>query len=197
MPGVPSDTAPKAALAEPVLLGRAAGGDAAAFAELVKQNQSNVRNQLRRLVRGDLALADDLAQDVFVLAWSRLAEFRGESRFSTWLHRVAYRSFLMHLRAAPPAAEALDDAAGGLPAVLGRDETRERALRIDVERALDRLPEMQRLAIIHCFHLDLSHEEAASVLGLPLGTLKSHVARGKAALRDLLDAWAPEPEVGA
>ncbi|MEP6738843.1 MAG: sigma-70 family RNA polymerase sigma factor [Caldimonas sp.] len=181
--------------AESALLGRAMRGDAAAFGELVKRNQSNVRNQLRRLLRGDAALADDLAQDVFVLAWSRLAEFRRESRFSTWLYRIAYHLFLMHLRSAPPVAETLDDDAQPMAAVAGRDETSERGLRIDVERALGRLPEMQRLAIVHCFHLDLSHEEAAAVLGLPLGTLKSHVARAKGTLRDALGAWAPEPEV--
>jgi len=58
--------------------------------------------------------------------------------------------------------------------------------------ALAALSEMQRLAIVHCYHLDLSHAEAAQVLGLPLGTLKSHVERAKARLRELLAAWNPE-----
>jgi DNA-directed RNA polymerase specialized sigma24 family protein len=69
-------------------------------------------------------------------------------------------------------------------------------MRLDVERALAALPETQRLALIHCFHLDLSHDEAASVLGWPVGTLKSHVARGKAALRERLAAWAPRAGAG-
>ena len=62
----------------------------------------------------------------------------------------------------------------------------------DVERALQALTEIQRLAVVHCFHLDLSHAEAAQVLGLPLGTLKSHLDRAKTRLRELLGAWNPE-----
>jgi RNA polymerase sigma-70 factor (ECF subfamily) len=65
-------------------------------------------------------------------------------------------------------------------------------MRLDVETALARLPQAERVALIHCYHLDLSHEEAAQVLNLPLGTVKSQVLRGKARLRDLLAAWAPE-----
>ena len=65
-------------------------------------------------------------------------------------------------------------------------------LRLDVELALAELTEAQRLAVVHCFHLDLSHEEAAAVLGLPIGTLKSHLARAKARLRTSLGAWSKE-----
>jgi RNA polymerase sigma-70 factor (ECF subfamily) len=60
-----------------------------------------------------------------------------------------------------------------------------------MERALARLPEDERHALLHCYHLDLSHEEAALAMGVPLGTLKSQIARGKARLRDWLSAWAP------
>ena len=66
------------------------------------------------------------------------------------------------------------------------------ALRIDVQTAVARLPEAEQLAITHCYHLELSHEEAAVVLGWPLGTLKSHVARAKAHLRQALLAWQPQ-----
>lgn len=66
--------------------------------------------------------------------------------------------------------------------------------RIDVNRALAALPEAERVALIHCFQLDLSHAEAAEVLGWPLGTLKSHVARGKARLRATLAAWQPRAQ---
>ena len=72
------------------------------------------------------------------------------------------------------------------------DPAPQRALRLDVARALAQLSEEQRVAIVHCYHLDLSHDEAAAVLGLPLGTLKSHVARGKARLKELLAAWNEE-----
>jgi RNA polymerase sigma factor (sigma-70 family) len=178
-------------------LAAARRGDHAAFGELVRRHQSNVRRQLRQVLRGDAALADELAQDSFVLAWRHIGEFRAEARFATWLHRIAYRRFLMHARgeAHRPDRDPMPDdeiAPADTQASLATDV----AMRLDVERALAALPETQRLALIHCFHLDLSHDEAASVLGWPVGTLKSHVARGKAALRERLAAWAPRAGAG-
>ena len=82
------------------LLRRAQAGDSAAFGLLVRQHQSAVRAQLRRLLRGDLARADDLAQEVFVQAWLKLPQFRGEARLSTWLYRMAWHQYLMARRAA-------------------------------------------------------------------------------------------------
>ena len=178
------------------LLAAARHDDAVAFGALVRRHQSTVRRQLRHLVRGNDGVADELAQDTFVLAWRRIGEFRGESRLSTWLHRIAYRRFLMHLRSETARVETTG--AGDLGdselqgAGTGPSEVEvEVARRLDVERALGNLPEAQRLALFHCFQLDLSHEEAAGVLGMPVGTLKSHVARGKARLREALAAWAP------
>jgi RNA polymerase sigma-70 factor (ECF subfamily) len=169
-------------------LSRARGGELAAFAPLVRAHQSRVRLQLRRLTRGDEALADDLAQETFVRAWLHLDEFRGEARLSTWLHRIALRCWLQHARRPQPPLE------WGVPP---DEDTRPdprpaEDLRLDIEHALRGLTEIQRLAVVHCFHLDLSHEEAAEVLGLPLGTLKSHLARAKARLRATLEAWKEE-----
>lgn len=177
-----------------LLIVAARRGDRAAFGELVKRHQSRVRRQLRHALRGDAAVADELAQDTFVLAWRRLGEFRGESRFATWLHRIAQRRFLMHARAAASRIESV--ATGDVelaPSEPGRADPAG-ILRIDVERALAALPAAQRAAIFHCFHLDLSHEEAAAVLRVPVGTLKSHVARAKVRLREQLAAWAPDKE---
>lgn len=176
------------------LLAAARRGDATAFGTLVMRHQSRLRRQMRHLVRGSDGVADELAQDAFVMAWARIAEFRGEARFSTWLHRIAYRRFLMHLRDPASRIGTIESADAGEPAIEADDSQGidvDVARRLDVERALARLPEMQRLALFHCFQLDLSHEEAASVLGVPVGTLKSHVARGKDRLREALAAWAP------
>ncbi len=178
---------------EPELCARAAAGDRQAFASLVHAHQSNLRNQLRRLTHGDAALADDLAQDSLVQAWMHMGAFKGDARFATWLYRIAYNSFLMHARrhgagptiaAQPGEAQQSDEVAASA--------TPDHPMRLDVEAALQRLPEPERIALVHCYHLDLSHEEAAQVLNLPLGTLKSQVLRGKARLRNLLAAWAPE-----
>ena len=72
--------------------------DRHAFAELVKRHQSAVRACLRKLAAGNHALADDLAQDTFVLAWRNLKSFRQEARFSTWLYRIATNCWLAHMR---------------------------------------------------------------------------------------------------
>lgn len=171
------------------MLDRARAGDAHAFGQLVVAHQSRVRQQLRRLCHGDAARADDLAQECFMQAWLALPGFRGDARLATWLHRIAYRCFLMDRRSAEPPALSLDDddAAEASPALA--DPRLTPALGIDLERALATLPEPQQRALVHCYHLELSHEEAASVLGWPLGTLKSHLARGKATLRVALSAW--------
>jgi RNA polymerase sigma factor (sigma-70 family) len=156
------------------------------FEAFVRTHQARVRQQLRRLIGTDTALADDLAQDTFVQAWRHRTQFRGQALPSTWLHRIAYTLYVSHVRRAPPAAALLDEAAvQALPAAT--DDT---TLRLDMARALARLPEQERVALVHCFVLDLSHSEAAQVLGWPLGTLKSHVARGKARLAEHLAAWA-------
>jgi RNA polymerase sigma-70 factor (ECF subfamily) len=190
------------AVAAASCLALARAGDLGAFEKLVRLHQSRVRSQLRRLTRGDHALADDLAQDTFVQAWQHLGEFRGEARLSTWLHRIALNRWLQHARRPRPPAEwcapAVDADADDIPPARsaprepGHDPRGVEGLRLDVEDALRDLTEAQRLAIMHCFHLDLSHEEAAEVLGLPLGTLKSHLARAKARLRGALAAWREE-----
>ena len=183
------ETPPDAAQARLLALARA--GDAQAFGQLVATHQSRVRQQLRRLCQGDTARADDLAQDCFLQAWRALPGFRGDARLATWLHRIAHRCFLMHQRAADPPALSIDDAMPADVVAAWVDPRPSPALAIDLERALAALPQAQRWALIHCHHLELSHEEAAHVLGWPLGTLKSHLARGKAALRLALADWRP------
>jgi RNA polymerase sigma factor (sigma-70 family) len=176
------------------------GDDRHAFAELVKRHQSAVRACLRKLTAGNHALADDLAQETFVLAWRNLASFRQEARFSTWLYRIATNAWLAHARkrreellgdrdddvADEDDAAAPDDGGGG-------DHARAATLKIDMERALATLSDAERAAIVQCYHNDLSHEEAAYVLGCPVGTVKTHVLRGKQKLKRALEAWNPGP----
>jgi RNA polymerase sigma factor (sigma-70 family) len=172
------------------LVARALQQDGAgAFEQLVRRHQGLVRAQLRRLVGDDLALADDLAQESFVLAWRKLAQFRGESRFGTWLYRIAYACFLQHLRSrAARAGEELvldeHEEARGIDSV-GPEWG------LDIETALRQLSINQRAALLYCVQLEFTHEEAAVVLDMPLGSVKTHVARGKARLRKLLEDWAP------
>lgn len=160
-------------------------GDARAFEQLVRRHQGMVRAQLRRLLHGDAARADDLAQETFLLAWRKLHQFRGESRFATWLYRIAYFCFLQSARRSPlPADPRGDEAAGAQPSVSG-----EVALRLDLERAMRGLSGDEQAVLLHVAQLGLSHEEAAYVLSMPLGTVKSHARRGKDKLRQMLADW--------
>jgi RNA polymerase sigma-70 factor (ECF subfamily) len=172
--------------------------DRHAFTELVRRHQSAVRACLRKLTAGNHALADDLAQETFVLAWRNLRSFRQEARFSTWLYRIATNCWLAQGRkrreellgdrdADVAAVESSDDA--GDPA--HADHARSASLRIDMERALATLSEAERAAIVQCYHNDLTHEEAAYVLDCPVGTVKTHVFRARQKLKAALAAWNP------
>jgi RNA polymerase sigma factor (sigma-70 family) len=161
-----------------------ANDDRAAFTHLLRRHQGLVRAQLRRLCKGDHGWADDLAQECFLQAWRKIDQFRNEARFSTWLYRIAYTCFLQAQRGRAPD----EVAAAGAPQFEGATES-DPALALDLARALGQLAEGERDALIHCYHLDLSHEEAASVLGMPVGTVKSHIKRGKDKLKQLLGAW--------
>jgi RNA polymerase sigma-70 factor (ECF subfamily) len=177
--------------------------DRHAFSELVRRYQSGVRATLRRLTAGNHALADDLAQETFLSAYRNLRSFRQEARFSTWLFRIATNAFLAEARKRHEellgdrdAALVDDDDDGDGPfagaASTGGDHARGTALHVDMERALAALSPAERAAIVQCYHNDLSHEEAAYVLGCPVGTVKTHILRGKQKLKARLAAWAPE-----
>ncbi|MBA3504871.1 MAG: sigma-70 family RNA polymerase sigma factor [Betaproteobacteria bacterium] len=173
--------------------------DRHAFAELVRRHQSTVRACLRKLTAGNHALADDLAQETFILAWRNLRSFRQEARFSTWLYRIATNCWLADARKRKE--ELLGDRADELADdesdetlgsnALGSDPARATTLKLDLERAMGLLSEGERAAIVQCYHNDLTHEEAAYVLALPLGTVKTHVLRGKQKLKAALAAWTP------
>ena len=175
--------------------------DRHAFSELVRRHQSAVRATLRRLTAGNHALADDLAQDTFMLAYRNLSSFRQEARFSTWLFRIATNAFLADARKRKEellgdgdAEVGADDDEAGSPANATSDHTRGATLRLDMERAMKGLSDGERAAIVQCYHNDLSHEEAAYVLNCPVGTVKTHILRAKAKLKLQLGAWAPEQD---
>jgi RNA polymerase sigma-70 factor (ECF subfamily) len=163
------------------------GDDPRAFEQLLRRHQGMVRAQLRRLLRGDAAAADDLAQETFLLAWRKLDQFRGEARFSTWLYRIAYACFLQARRKRSWADDDGDgDMAEHLPAPAPATD-----LQMDVERAMQRLSAAEQTVLLHCVQLGLSHDETSYVLAMPLGTVKTHATRGKAKLNTMLAAWHP------
>lgn len=164
--------------------------DRDAFGELVQRHQSAVRRFLRQLAGGDAALADDLAQETFLQAYRSLARFRGDSGFPTWLLGIAHNHFRNALRrrrnvALPPVESA--SPLGATPS-LARDV----ALRQDLADALHRLDPDEQTALHLFYQQGLSHPEIAAVAGWPLGTVKTHLARGKDKLRILLAPWNPQ-----
>ena len=130
-----------------------------------------------RLTRGDGA--EDLAQETFLKAWRMAGSFRGEGSYEGWLLRIGWRLFLSRRRARREAPADLDAGEEGHRPDL--------EARIDVDRALARLPERERAAALLCFGQGYSHGEAAAILGLKLGTLKSVVARARAELARQLE----------
>jgi len=192
---------PSPEVSDAQLIARAlVGDDHHAFAELVRRHQSTVRATLRKLTAGNHALADDLAQETFVLAWRNLKSFRQEARFSTWLYRIATNCWLADKRKRKEellgdrddAIAEDEDGNGPEGAAVQGDATHSASLKLDLERAMAALSDGERAAIVQCYHNDLTHEEAAYVLDCPVGTVKTHVLRGKQKLKLALAAWAPE-----
>ena len=162
--------------------------DQAAFGELVRRHQSAVRNFLRHLTRDDLAMADDLAQETFVRAWQNLARFQGRSPFSTWLLGIAHNHW-RNARRRPRAIQVEQQHLDQLeptpsPAPLSD-------LREDLSRALSSLAPDEQTVLHLCYQQGLSHSEIAEILDWPLGTVKTHLNRGKEKLRPLLASWNP------
>lgn len=176
-----------ASLHDVELCSYAATGERRAFGELVRRHGSAVRGVLRRM-GAQIAEADDVAQDAFLTAFERIAEFRGEGTFAAWVKKIAARLYLRRLQR--------DRRLGAMTAEAVEEEPEARHgdadATIDLEEALKVLNATERLCVTMCFGAGLSHTEAAEALNLPLGTVKSHVKRGLEKLRTRL---APEDGV--
>jgi RNA polymerase sigma factor (sigma-70 family) len=172
-------------VAEAAVIALAAAGDDAAFSELVRRRQSSLRQLLRRLCR-DASLADDLAQQAFLAAWRSLPKLASPAAFWPWIRRVGINAWLQHLRARRQSLAVGDEDLEGLPAPATSIEER-----LDLDAALAQLPAAQRLCTVLAYGEGMSHVEIAEATGLPLGTVKSHIKRGAARLRQRLSAYAP------
>jgi RNA polymerase sigma factor (sigma-70 family) len=122
---------------------------------------------------------DDLAQETFLAAWRAAGSWRGDSGYFTWLARIGWRQFLSHQRRAKMTEPLCVTAE-----IAAQPENERRAA---IDQALERLPERERMAALLCFAEGHSHNEAAMIIGVPLGTLKSVLARARLRLVKCLE----------
>jgi RNA polymerase sigma-70 factor (ECF subfamily) len=163
------------------LVAAAQAGSSEAFSRLVERHQQALRAFLRRAC-GNWALADDLAQETFLAAWSRIERLNAGASVRAWLCGIGYNKHLSAVRSG------------------SRDRAREASYESDrevvceahvadrmaLEAAMSDLPAEQRACVALCLAADFSHAEASEALSLPLGTVKSHVTRGRARLLQAL-----------
>jgi RNA polymerase sigma-70 factor (ECF subfamily) len=163
------------------LIRRAREGSDEAFSRLVTEHQQAVRAFVRRLcaIPDD---ADDLAQEAFVTAWSHLHKLHDGVSFRTFVCSIAYRKALNDRRRFNRAGVRETEWSGL------QEQSRSSTIdaKLTIQTALASLPLDQRAAISLCVAADYSHAEAAEILGLPLGTIKSHILKGRAKLNALL-----------
>ena len=193
VPPVASATDERAAEAERTLVTQARAGDQEAFGTLVRLHQRQIYALALRMLR-DPEEASEATQEVFLAAWQGLRGFRGDARFATWLYRIAY-NYCLRL-----AAHKRRDAAvrAELSAESAREQAPERALSAasaaDAERAMREtvrdeiagLPPKYRVVIVLRHLQELSYEEIAEVMRVPIGTVKTHLFRARAMLKERL-----------
>jgi RNA polymerase sigma-70 factor (ECF subfamily) len=160
------------------LVTRVAGSnDQAAFQLLVERHQSAIRGFLRRLLHGDYGTADDLAQEAFLMAYRKLHTLNSGSSFVSWLHTIAYRQFLGFTRKHSRQQVMAE------PPEQSHDPRQSTDAEILVQRLMGFVSTEERACLTLAYSSGLSHPEISEVTGLPMGTVKSHIQRGKQKLQ--------------
>lgn len=171
---------------ELTLVACAVAGDDSAYGELVRRRQGPIRQLFRRLCR-DPALADDLSQQTFLQAWRNIEALKSPGAFGGWLRRLAINVWLQRARTERPRSTITGDLDAlsyeiAQPASMLSEQ-------LDLDGALATLPQDVRLCITLAYAERMSHREICEATRLPLGTVKSHITRGAARLRQLLGAY--------
>jgi RNA polymerase sigma-70 factor, ECF subfamily len=178
------------------VLASAQAGDHHAFAQLYSLHKRRIYSLCLRMV-GNVAEAEDLTQEAFLQLHRKIATFRGDSAFSTWLHRLAINVVLMHLRRKGLSLISLDEAMDPAP-----DEGPGRSFgapdltlagsidRLALQRAIDGLPAGYRLIFVLHDIEGYEHNEIAAMLDCSIGNSKSQLHKARLKLRDALRAHA-------
>ncbi|HUP20415.1 MAG TPA: RNA polymerase sigma factor [Gemmatimonadota bacterium] len=189
------------------LVAEALSGSQAAYTALAERYERPLFNLVARMVH-DRTLAEDLSQDAFVKAFSKLETYRSEQgKFSNWVFKIAHNTAIDHLRRGALDTVPLDagEDATDFHAILpdtGGTTPLEGAIRTDLASAFDaavaRLRPEYREVVVLRHQEGLAYEEIAEVVGMPLGTVKTHLHRARKELATLLIAagWGPEGAVG-
>lgn len=176
---------------EKQLIARARTGDRVALRELVDNHKDRLYAFIWRVARHHHD-AEEICQDAFLKAFASLDSFSTQYRFSTWLFTIAYRVCLNHMRRRKVVTGDVDfttlsrDAGAGQPDVLESDEAGR--VRQMVWSSVDLLSQPQRATLLLFYRQEFSCQEIARVLGVPVATVKSHLHRGRARLRELLES---------
>jgi len=174
------------AVSETELIASAQHGDRNAFSELVRAHAQGVLNVVFRLC-GDAQLADDAAQETFILAWQHLSSFRPQTSFRNWLYRIAVNATTDMLRRErrilPDDIEEMNltDGRPGMEALVTRQERT-----ILVQQAILSLPDASRAVLVLREYEGLSYQEISSTLDIPLGTVMSRLSYARNLLKTAL-----------
>jgi RNA polymerase sigma-70 factor (ECF subfamily) len=162
---------------------RARRADTRAFEALYRLHVDKVYGLCLRMT-GNVSEAEDCAQEAFILAWNKLDKFRGDSAFSTWLHRIAVNAVLGRIRKAKREQDRIQVVADTEPARTTAADTGEMR---DLAAAVDRLPEGARhVFVLHAVY-GYTHDEAAAMLGIAAGTSKAQMHRARRLLAQQLE----------
>lgn len=172
---------------------RAQAGDRDAIASIVSSQQRYVYSIAMSMMRNPSDAAD-LTQDAFIRLMRSIGTFRGETKFTTWLYRLVVNLSLDRLRRSGQATIRLDDdpeldLATSDQMVDAPSVAERREVASVVRRAVEQLPEGQRLALTLHYFEDMRYEDIADVMGVPLNTVKSHIRRGKERLSGMLASF--------
>jgi RNA polymerase sigma-70 factor, ECF subfamily len=167
---------------------KSAAGDTAAFAELYRRHFRRVYALCLRMT-GDPVQAEDLTQDVFIQLFNKIGSFRGESAFTTWLHRMTVNQVLMHFRKRSTKSE-LTSGDDETPDQIVKGTENPNAMpivdRIALEKAIQQLPTGYRTVFILHDVEGYEHEEIAKMMGVAVGTSKSQLHKARLKLRNYL-----------
>ena len=166
----------------------AASGDREAFERLYRANSGRVFALCIRMV-GDRSNAEELTQDVFVRAWGKLSQFRGDASFSTWLHRLAV-NVVLNARKQQGRHRARHEEMDGESDTFAQPGLSVPGTRLDLEAAIATLPPGARKVFVLHDVEGYTHEEIATTLGIPVGTSKARLFDARAKLRLALAAFA-------